>query len=132
MTNEVLFLAGWISFLLIGLLAVAIIIAVISAGIMFYLPNSRLADWLEDFWFDKEDTKDEIWNHKAGECCKPELQKAISYLESLPSPRITEQELRELLNAAMLHFHPSQSYELRIELWLDYQGRDMLNKLNKV
>lgn len=68
MTNEVLFLAGWISFLLIGLLAVAIIIAVISAGIMFYLPNSRLADLLEDFWFDKEDTTDEIWNHKAGEC----------------------------------------------------------------
>ncbi len=48
-----------------------------------------------------------------------------------PSPRITEHDARELLNSAMLHFHPSQSYELRIEVWLDYQGRALLAKLNE-
>lgn len=68
MTSEFLFLAGWISFLLIGLLAVGIVIVVISAVIMYGFPKSKVADWLEDFWFDKEETPDEIFNCKAGEC----------------------------------------------------------------
>lgn len=68
MTSEVLFLAGWISFLLIGLLAVGIVLVLISAVIMYGFPKSKAADWLEDFWFDKDETTNEIWNHKAGEC----------------------------------------------------------------
>lgn len=68
MTNEVLFLTGWISFLLIGLLAVGVVIVVISAVIMYGFPKSKVADWLEDFWFDKEETTDEIFNFKAGDC----------------------------------------------------------------
>ena len=68
MTNEVLFLVGWISFLLIGLMAVGVVLVLISAVIMYGFPKSKLAEWLDGVWFDKEETTNEIWNHKAGEC----------------------------------------------------------------
>lgn len=68
MTNEILGIAFYISFFCIALAAAAILSAVISALIMYGFPESKLAKWLDGVWFDAEETPDEIWNHKAGDC----------------------------------------------------------------
>lgn len=62
-----------------------------------------------------------------GGCCKSELQNAICYLESLPSPRITEQDAREIaLNAMRAYI---QNPNLTIDALLDEMkiGVPMIN-----
>ena len=69
----------------------------------------------------------------SGGCCKPELQKAISYLESLPlsiSPRITEQDAREIIVSAFKYISPNYSRFSWISMWADEVGRALLDKLN--
>ena len=71
MNNDIFAFVMIISFLIIALFAAGILVAVFSAIIIYAMPNTRAAKWLEGVWFDDEETPDDVWNYKAGEVISP-------------------------------------------------------------
>jgi hypothetical protein len=57
-----------IALFLASLLAAGCIAVVISSVIVHYFPNSSLADFVRDLWFDTEETPDSIFNPIVGDC----------------------------------------------------------------
>lgn len=64
--------------------------------------------------------------------CKWIMQEIAELKEKATKPqRITEQDAREIITSAMKYFFPERSYLLRIEMWLNDEGRTLLAKLNE-
>jgi hypothetical protein len=63
----IVFIVWFFGSILMG--AIGLILS--SSLVMQYLPNTRLAKWLESIWIDPEEKPDDIFNAKAGDCIRP-------------------------------------------------------------
>jgi hypothetical protein len=68
---DALLINGFIAFIGFGILVVAVLLIFSSAIIMQYMPNTRLAKWLDGIWIDPDEKPDDVFNPKVGDCIKP-------------------------------------------------------------
>jgi hypothetical protein len=72
MSADFFTLVFYISGFFTALFLVAFFLAVLSAFIIYYLPDTRIAKWLESKWFDPIERNDTTYeNIKVGDCITP-------------------------------------------------------------